>query len=679
MLALRDSPIPTDIDRKNRALPTSETNLLDVDDLLSFLETRSSAPSVRSRLFTRTLADLPRGGTALVDAFPDIEGARCCFFRFPAGHARILRFTAAHTGALEICAAGGWLVESVAKGGSVYWIPAVPFVRSFDSHGRIVIEDRARIVEFQARGGVLSLSIQVPDGLELDWAFWRLDGNAHHLAEELRTTLNLERKPYYLWSSQSIYRSPADLYLYLVFGNVYQNARAWPRKWRFFSELDAYELYLTLCGLELATGKTLYRVLRRQILLSVVARQHQDGAWYHGEWTDQMEWHARFHVGALLLLEHALQETGDPVVREALEKGAAFAASMTDRTDVGSWFLHDSLEKSPEAMDQLVAQMRKHKGSGAWKPSRMLGKSPANKMVLNTHLDTTVALDRFCAITGDHRYTELVSSAVKATEALLDLRPAEALYRALYRAVGLTLLPARRAERLSLLPRIVKRLTWQYLIPQLYRMKRAFPRFVMPGGFTERHLSPLHFDPKYHAVNVLDLARLWRRFPSPAVGNALAEAVRFVTATSILDFWAEAKPRHFAIVVWADALYHLCMLEESPDYRQHLADAMIRIDDIGLGYPPSLLGGSAEAVEIDRMTACPSPADSRLAVANLSGSRGVEIIVVNPTTLELDLDWENLVATNLMWSMGMDRSTAVAVIPRHVPARGWLWGRAVRA
>jgi hypothetical protein len=87
----------------------------------------------------------------------------------------------------------------------------------------------------------------------------------------------------------------------------------------------------------------------------------------------------------------------------------------------------------------------------------------------------------------------------------------------------------------------------------------------------------------------MDLARLWRRYPEPDIRSALDEATRFVTDTGILDYWAEEKPRQFAIVVWADALYHLCLLDDSPDYRRHLADAMLRIEDAGLGYPPSLL------------------------------------------------------------------------------------------
>ena len=65
---------------------------------------------------------------------------------------------------------------------------------------------------------------------------------------------------------------------------------------------------VALSGLELATGKLIYTLLKRQLLFSVIARQSEDGGWYHGEWTDLMESHYRFHNGAMLLLEAALKE-----------------------------------------------------------------------------------------------------------------------------------------------------------------------------------------------------------------------------------------------------------------------------------------------------------------------------------------------------------------------------------
>ena len=146
------------------------------------------------------------------------------------------------------------------------------------------------------------------------------------------------------------------------------------------------------CGLELATAKTLYGLLKRQILFSVIARQSADGGWHHGEWSDFMESHYRLHNGAVLLLEAALEERPDDAVRNALANAAAYTSRHTDRTSLGLWFLHDSLE---EDLDLL------HRSGSRLIPSRVLGKSPATKMILNTHLDAIVALDRYREVTGD--------------------------------------------------------------------------------------------------------------------------------------------------------------------------------------------------------------------------------------------------------------------------------------
>ena len=53
-------------------------------------------------------------------------------------------------------------------------------------------------------------------------------------------------------------------------------------------------------------------MLKAQLIVSALARQAEDGAWYHGEWTDLYECHYRFHAGGMQLLESALIEDDDP-------------------------------------------------------------------------------------------------------------------------------------------------------------------------------------------------------------------------------------------------------------------------------------------------------------------------------------------------------------------------------
>lgn len=126
-------------------------------------------------------------------------------------------------------------------------------------------------------------------------------------------------------------------------------------------------------------------------------------------------------------------------------------------------------------------------------------------------------------------------------------------------------------------------------------------------------------------------------------------------------------------MVWADALYQLCSLDPDPALRRHLADAVLRIEDAGLGLPPSLLGGDAEVVGHRNRLPCPAPADTRLRVVNLSLAGRTEVLVINPTAVVLPLAWERMELPPLAWTDAEDRCSEIA--PASVPARGWLLGR----
>ena len=630
---------------------------------------------VNSTCFERTQWDSFNNATLILDRFPDETGASCCFLRIPPGDERISRFIVKGNYQIVSCPSGGWLLKPAEATLQSYWIPQAPVLRTFDSSGRILSEDSVSFAGFRASSSELTVDIDIPGNMHLDITLWRFLPEASHIQAALDRPLALETQSIYLWNSQTGYQALADVYLYLVHGHVYTNRFIWPRMWKICSELDAYTLYVTLDGLELATSKKLYSLLRRQLLFSVITRQAGDGGWYHGEWTDLMESHYRFHNGAMLLLEAGLEEWPDDIVREALEKGASFLSRQTDKTDFGLWFLHDSLEFSPDMMDELSKQT-----GSRWIPNRIFGKSPTNKLILNTHLDSIVALDRYREVTGDNQYSEHVASARAATRAVLGLRPAEPLYRLVYRAIGLTLLPASEAERLPFLPRAIKRLTWKYLTPQLYRLKRIFPRFVMPGGLIERHLSMPHCDFNYPAVNVMDLTRYWRCFPEEDLTGILNDAIKAVTDTSIMKYWAEVKignPQQFAVVVWVEALYDMCTLSKEAAYRRYLAEAIMSAEDAGLGLPPSLLGSDHEVVRIKQRLPCPSPTDARLRVANLSCGDNKEFLVVNSTDTDLELAWEENTDYKLSWTTSDGQPVAAPgdSSSPYIPSRDWLRGK----
>jgi hypothetical protein len=627
-------------------------------------------PVLNTPRFTRTRQDEDAQSTILLDRFPD-AGASCCFVRLQRGPARTLSFIAEGAYVLEASPSGGWLLKAVQPGSPSYWIPQAPMLRTLDDCGHITAERPASVVGIRASATDMGVELQVPADWCLDWTCWRFEPGEANLLDALQHPLSLEQRPYFLWGSKVNFRLPADVYLYLLHGHVYTNDFVWPRKWKFCSEIDAYGLYLTLHGLELATRKKLYGLLKRQILYSVIARQAPDGGWYQGEWTDLMESHYRLHNSAMLMLEAGLEEAPEETLRQSLKRAAAFLAGCTDRTDIGVWFLHDSLERDAESMEEMRRQT-----NTPWIPSRVLGKSPTNKLILNTHLDAIVTMDRYREITGDDQYAGRIESARAATRTVLGLRPAEPLYRLLYWAIGLTLLPKADALRLSFPLRALKRLTWMHLTPQMHRVKRIFPRLVMPGGLIERHLSPLHYDINYHPVNVMDLVRYWRRFPAEDLAGVIDAAVKAVTDSQLLTYWAEGKPRQFAIVVWVDALYHLCTMSPSHAYRRHLAQAMQQAQDAGLGLPPSLLGGDAEVVGPAEQQPCPSPTHASLLVANLSCGQQTEILVVNPSRDGLKLAWESPVAGTLCWTGASGQPVSDLASSLSVPARGWILGRA---
>ncbi|MDB4409744.1 hypothetical protein N9235_02940 [Gammaproteobacteria bacterium] len=623
-----------------------------------------------SSQFTRIHCNLFGKAALVLDSFPDAGGASCCFIRMPLGKERSVRFAAQDVNRIESCPSGGWMLIPTEATLPSYWIPQLPLARRLDSEQRILSEKTAAIVGFSVSSGELSAEVEIPENMNMDWTVWRFPAEKSGIPTTLDHLLVLETQPLSLWNSQTSYQSPADVYLYLVHGLVYVDRFIWPRMWKICSELDAYGLYTILSGLELATGKSIYGLLKRQLLFSVIARQGEDGGWYHGEWTDMMESHYRFHNGAMLLLEAALKERPDEIASKSLERAAHFISHCTDKTDLGLWFLHDSLEENAEMMRELCKQT-----GSTWIPARTLGKSPTNKLILNTHLDAIVTLEQYRDVTGDNQYREQVDSARAAARGMLALRPAEALYRVVYRAIQLTLLPTSEAGKLPLPIRAVKRLTWKYLTPQLHRIKRAYPRLVMPGGLIERHLSMPHYDINYHPVNILDLTRLWRCFPDENLGEILAEAVDAVSGSSILKYWAESKPRHFSLVVWIEALYHLCTLKQDPSYRHLLAEGVINVLDTGLGLPPSLIGADAEAVKTTDRIPCPSPTDRHLRVANLSCNGLTEILVINSTDIDRELAWEANEKPALSWVTGDGQPALVRNLSPRVQSRNWIWGQ----
>lgn len=643
-------------------------------------ETAAQDACSESVVLTRTVGrkrhQLRDGTEALADTFPDHPGAACAFLRLAAGPARRVRLVFDGTDTAMACGAGGWLLEGhVAEANAAprYWLPQPPVLRTVDANGRILTQRALSLDGFTTDPSGLCLELEVEADKHLDLPVWRFapDAAAAGLLAPLQAPSVLERQRWFLRSSHAAVNKPADVYECLVHGWVYDNrfvrrARYPARTWRICSENEAHSLYMALNGLERATGRALYTLLKRQIVGSIIARQAADGGWHHGEWTDLMESHFRLHTAGLLVLEAALEEAPDPAVRQALDAAAAFLAGRTDRTDIGTWFLHDALEESAERASA--------DGAPPWEPTKILGASPTNKLILNTHLDSLVALDRYRELAHDDRHAGTVESAHSAALAVLRARPAEWLYRPAYRALWLTLLPSERAARLPLPARVVRRLVPKLLAPNLYRLKWRHPRLVMPGGLIDRHLAPKHYNTIYHTVNLMDVVRLTRRFPHPDLLRIVHDAVAAVTRTGLLEFWVQRKLKQ-PIGYWVEAIYQLCTLDPAPELRAHLAQAMLAAEDLGLGLPPTLLGADPEVIPHAQQVTCPCPGDARLRVANLGRGLRSEVVVVNPGSEAVALGWDSAAPRAARWSSSAAQaSISTAAAPTSIPARGWAWG-----
>ncbi|MFN3920707.1 MAG: hypothetical protein ACK4JF_10550, partial [Methylohalobius sp.] len=470
----------------------------------------------------------------------------------------------------------------------------------------------------------ITLFLDPPPGFVVDVVFWRL---SPPLKNDLLCLYPIEVQAYFLWGSHTRYTQPADLYLHLIYGWVYENRSCWPKYWRICSENDAHALYVLFCGLERATGKVLYRLFKQQLLLSVLHRQAEDGGFYHGEWTDEMESHFRLVASAAHLLMDALAEYQDPTIEQALVKVTDFLSQQHDRLDCGIWFLHDSLEKSKEAMQ---------KSPFSWLPSRAFGKSVSNMLVLNTHWDISLALARAAQLL--HRLKlELVEQANQATLAVLAARPGELWYRLAFALIALSFLPTARAASLPLWRRALKRLGWKYLIPNFHRLKQSIPRLVMPGGYLDRALSLKGISSAYQAINVMDLARLQARFPKLELSPYLHAAIEFTYTSGLWQRWQEEDKNRYALGFWAEALRWICLKDPDFRWRARLAETMVCLARLELGQPPSLLGGNAEAGMKAPFWQAKSIPQGAL-VADLSGPDKQELMLVNPTARFLSIE-----------------------------------------
>lgn len=601
----------------------------------------------------------------ILDIFPE-NHTECSFLRYQCDDIEKIELTFPGGYRLESIISGGWLLAPIEKNAHCYWIPQAATLRSLDQHQRILKEQKQQPSAIQLTPDNASIEFTNPNHFDvLDLVIWKIPTTNTSILNTLTKPQALEKQAYYLWSSHTNYQQLADAFNYLIHGQLYENTTVWPHYWKICSELDAHALYVILRGLELATNSEIYTLIKYQILFSIIARQSEDGGWYHGEWTDLMESHYRLHCGGMHLLMDALSENADPLIEKSLRHAAAYIAAQHDKTDIGVWFRHDSLENSLESLNQAPFTLLK---------TTTFGKSPSNMLVLNTHLDTTVALERYRRLTQDEQYTPLVKSARAATQKVLSHQPADWLYKPLFWAVDLTFLPENKAQNLPVWTRALKRITWKYLIPKIYKLKAIYPRFVMPNGYIDRDLGLKNLTDPYLSVNLWDLLRHEHYFAEDHYQSIIDKSLAYTHQCGLLDKWAEMTGKQHSLVFWAEALYQRCLVNTDSQYRDWLAETVLLLEDRKLGLAPSSLGGYGETVPAVAQKPCHTAPTAQVRIINLCNDNKIEFLFINTAKEAVTLNIDTHYMSQL--TQGKINDTLLENINKEIiiPGKSWFIG-----
>jgi len=575
------------------------------------------------------------GGQLVIDQFGN---GKCAFIRLTgAGNVEFL-IDIPYT--FQEIESGGYLGTPANKTQPVLWCPVLPKNRVINADNAILNETLAKIYAV-SWGKNNNFSIQLSSSTipVTDGIIWQFDRVL--TVNEISALLPIETQGYFLQGSHGCINKPADLYRHLIHGSVYDLRYSWPHNKKCFSENEAHALYTIFSGLEKQTGKSIYRCFQSQLVLSLIQRQAEDGGWYHGMWTDGTECHYRLHASGVHLLMDEFQRTGCSQVKSSLEKAVFFLSKTTDNLSCGTWFLHDSLELSEQAMNS---------GPFKWIANKTFGKSASNMLVLNTHLDTSIAINRYGRITGDVQYQNMVTSALNSTRVILGLKTADWLYKPLFWAIGLTMLPTEKASQLPIPIRAIKRFAWQTLIKILPDIKSRFPRLVMPNGYIDRELSLRTWAIDYQTINLMDLARHAHAFPNAFDETILDKAMEFTQTSGLIKRYRELSPdKHYSVGFWSEALYYRCLSKPDIKYRQWLAEAMLECHDLKFGLSPSLLGTNGEALAFDQQVAMPLADNPELIIANLAIGKNKEFLLVNTSTNPITVSWISTLDPELKW------------------------------
>lgn len=252
------------------------------------------------------------------------------------------------------------------------------------------------------------------------------------------------------------------------------------------SEMDSLYLYYAASSLDTAERIN----LKKRITQGVLGNLGSDsGFWEHDAW-DMKEVHMRFTAAALSMLGIALADPeNDYDDVEQFEALLRTHVEFADQLSIGTWFLHDSLERDSDDYPDYRSL------------NHAYGSSAGNLLVLNTHVTTLETIARTLSLDLNEDFRRLLErnleSGLDALSYVLQQRvfPLGSIESFFGRAPIYT-----STDR--------SRLAHVYLYRFRLWMKQRFPGFVHPDGYTEREISLAGVNPHYHLINLWDLVRL---------------------------------------------------------------------------------------------------------------------------------------------------------------------------
>jgi hypothetical protein len=375
--------------------------------------------------------------------------------------------------------------------GSYYlWIPAKGRLHRIGADGRLSGGSPEPLqYKFNLDNGFqIELSPIVPDQNTAIFTCILLPVENAEIILQLENNLSVEGESFRK-SSWFYAHSPDDIWNYLLYGSIYDPRTHQSIGKQFKCQQCAFAWWTYFGYLYRSTGKKWYNIMQDEIAFSALCDLEEDGAWRHGFWSDDMETHSRFHLDGINMLISQYEKDKNYVwLEKALYAMRYSIEHLTDPLkDEAIWFLHDSIEDK-----------RNHKFH-----SNLFGKNRFNSLCLNTHVQALTVLRRL--IRHDHTqedFSPVYKRAKSGLRLVLEYQPAEFTYKIL---MPLTTVGCIDRNTPSFIRKISATVSGKFY----WKIRRSYPRLVMPNGFIERDLNLTKASDRYHVINIKDLLMLY--------------------------------------------------------------------------------------------------------------------------------------------------------------------------